>query len=195
MAGADHKNYLVRCASPQAIQAAIRSATQLLQQANTRLQSGPSRISEDDREWTPIHHAYVDIFKVEAGDKSMSQVAEIKDRFGYLLQAAKGILTLCVNGSDPMAGSQGQMGHTAFAEVGNESSPTIYFCPAFFGCTPDVQARTIIHELAHGRLGATHAGGEFLQFERCGASPLTSYDDALNNACTYDLFADCVISS
>jgi hypothetical protein len=198
MADINDQKYLIPCPNRIVIDAAIRDATQMLARAKQRLQAGPPTIPEDTRLWTPLHQAYVDIFKVRPGVQSMAQIQNIKDNFGYLAQAATRITPLCVSDAHPfISTTQGKMGHEAFSEVGNDSSPTIYFGSPFFRCTRRQQAKTVVHELAHGRLGVGHTGGEFLSFsdDACETTPLRTFDEAISNAYAYDRFAECASSS
>ncbi len=188
------KKFVIPCSNPNTIKTAIREAQRMLDQTQTRLRSALVSVPEDDRQWTALQKACVEIFKVQPGLQSMAQVTEIKLRFGFLAQAATRINPVCVTDAHPMAAHGNEMGHTAFASIGNDSAPTIYFLPAFFRSAPPIQARTVVHELAHARVGAAH-GAEFLSFELCSGSPLKTFDEAINNAYSYDLFADCASSS
>jgi hypothetical protein len=199
MTDIDDKKFAIPCPNPQMVEAAIRTAKQMLVQTMQRLQAGPANIPEDDRLWTRLHRSYMDVFKVQTGLQSAAQIQEIKGNFGYLAQAANSIKTLCVSDAHPFVSSQrGQLGHEAFAYPGNSSTPTIYFAPAFFRLQARSQARDVVHELAHARLGVKHSGGEFLSFvtnDPCEASPLKTFDEAIDNAYVYDRFADCVSSA
>jgi hypothetical protein len=198
MADINDPKYLIPCSNRPVIDTAIRNANQMLAQTRQRLQAGPANIPEDTRLWTRLHQSYVDIFKVQTGLQSMAQIQQIKGNFEFLAQAVTRIKPLCVSDAHPFINSKGQMGHEAFAEVGTDSSPTIYFGSPFFRNTPRYQARTVVHELAHGRLGVGHAGGEFLSFvtdDACEPTPLKTFEEAISNAYVYDRFADCVSSS
>lgn len=192
MAQADHKKYLISCPNPAAVANAIRHAQQMLAQAQRQLQPVIG-VPEDERLWTPVHRLLIDMFKVQPGLQSSTQVNEIKERFRRLAQGANNLKTFCVSDAHPMCRTV-TLGHSAFADLGMDRTPSAYLCPAFFRLNSPAQARTIVHELAHACLAVEHKGGEFVSFEPCGSSPLKTYDEAINNAYTFDLFADCAAS-
>jgi hypothetical protein len=139
-----------------------------------------------------LRQALAAAFKVQPGNSSMSQLFEIRQNFQLLADAAAHARAACVSAQHPMCGSAGELGHSAFADVGTESAPTLYICPSFFHETAPDQARTIVHELAHARLAVGHRGGEIVSFGSCPDLPLRSFSDAIANAYAYDAFADCM---
>ncbi len=189
-----NNDFVISCSNQTVVDAAIRAARQMIEQTARRLQM-PVNVPEDPRVGNySLRRALTDVFKVQSGNTSIRQVFEIKNNFGLLAQAVTRAKALCVSAAHPMCGKSGQLGHTAFAEIGADSSPIVYLCPAFFRAAPKEQARTIVHELAHARLGVGHRGGEVLDFDQCPDLSLRSFDDAINNAYAYDAFADCVSS-
>jgi len=188
MSYADHEQYVIPCPYPAVVTHATHKAQQLLAQSQGLLRQAHS-IPEDPRLQRRVHQLLMDVFKIEPGWRSPSQVFEVQERFNYLAQAAPKARVFCVSDKHPMNGDAGKLGHSAFAEIGTHSAPMVYLCPAFF-LSSTHQASTIVHELAHGRLGVGHRGGEFLSFG-CTGSPLKSYEDAIENAYSYDLFAEC----
>ena len=162
---ADHSNFVVSCSNQHVVDTAMRRARQMIEQTSRRLQV-PVNVPEDPRVGNySLRRALTDVFKVQPGNTSMGQVFQIKENFKLLAQAVTRARALCVSAADPECGQSGQLGHSAFAYVGADNSPTFYLCPAFFRNTPQDQARTIVHELAHARLGVLHRGGELLNFE------------------------------
>jgi len=185
--------HVIPCPDPGAVSAAITLARNILGTALRRMDAGPSNISIDPRTHQQMQFFYTLFFKVEPGVRSAAQILEIKERFRALALAARAATTRCVSAAHPDCRS-GQMLHDGFADVGASQQPVVNLCPSFFTSPAEAQARTIIHELAHARLGIEHAGGRFLQFE-CGATPLRSYDEAIANAYVFDLFAYCLYAS
>ena len=187
-----HSNFVIPCSDQPAVETAIRQARRMIEQTAQRLQA-PVNVPEDPRLGSySLRQALTDVFKVQPGNSSMGQVFEIKTNFGLLAQAVKRAKALCVSAAHPMCSQSGDLGHSAFAEAGADNTPTFYLCPAFFRATPRDQARTIVHELAHARLGVLHRGGQLVNFEPCPNLSLRSFDDAIDNAYAYDAFADCV---
>jgi hypothetical protein len=195
MGGNPQTQFVVPCQNKPAVDAAVRNAQRMLAETQKRLQQAPMTLPEDPRLWTPAHQPFADIFHVEPGMSSMAQIAQIKENFSLLAQAAAKMTAVCVSAAHPMCGKAGQMGHNAFAVVEANKAPTVYLCPSFFNSPAAAQAKTLIHELAHARLAVEHAGGRYLQFEPCGKSPLNSFADAIKNAYCYDGFAECVGSA
>jgi len=191
--GAPAGQHVIPCPDPNAVSAAITLARNILGAALRRMDAGPSNIGMDTRTYQPMHFFYTLFFKVEPGLRSASQILEIKERFRALALAVNAASTRCMSAAHPDCRS-GEMLHNAFAALGASQQPVVNLCPSFFTSPADSQARTIIHELAHARLGINHAGGRFLQFE-CGATPLRSYDEAIANAYVFDLFAYCLYAS
>ena len=190
----NHANFVISCTNQAAVITAMRVAKSMIEQTRQRLQAVVN-VPEDPRLGNPrLRQALIDVFKVTPGNSSIEQVHAIKTNFGLLAQAMARSRPLCVSGAHPMCGQSGQLGHSAFAEIGANSSPTFYLCPAFFHSSSAEQARTVVHELAHARLGIGHRGGEIVSFERCPNLSLRSFDDAISNAYAYDAFADCVSS-
>ncbi len=183
----EHRAYVIPCPNPTAVANAMRTAQQMIARTQRRLQA-VTNVPEDPRTWTPEHQMLVNTFKIRPGTQSASQVFDIKGRFSYLAQAATRARAVCVSRAHPMCGKSGELGHAAFAEVGVDGAPTLYLCPAFFRNGPAEQARTIVHELAHARLGVQHRGGVFVSFD--AESPLTVFEDAIENAYSYDLLAN-----
>ncbi len=159
----------------------------------SQLDAGPSILPEDPRGYTPMHYFYQLFFHVEPGVASQSQILTIRDNFAHLQRALGSATTECVSADHPDCHS-GEMEHGAFAPIGMASQPRISLCPAFFGQDLQRQAVTFVHELAHARLGVEHAGGRFLQFY-CGETPVRNFDEAIDNAYVYDLFAACLESA
>lgn len=190
MSESEHAQYVIPCPNPGVVAEAVRAARLMLTQTNQRI-GNVVNVPEDPRMHTPVHAAFVDVFKVDPGMGSTGQVREVRQNFGLLAQAAARMETRCVSQADPMCGQAGQLGHNAFAEVGASSNPIAYLCPSFFNAQPATRARALVHELAHARLAIGHAGGEFLAYDRC-SSPLRSFRDAIRNAYSYDVFADCL---
>ena len=191
---ANHSDFVIPCSNPAAVETAMRQAKRMIEQTAQRLRT-PVNVPDDPRVGNySLRRALTDVFKVQPGNTSMGQVFQIKENFGLLAQAVTRARALCVSAAHPMCGQSGQLGHSAFAEVGADNSPTFYLCPAFFREAAPDQARTIVHELAHARLGVLHRGGELLDFEQCPNLRLRSFDEAINNAYAYDAFADCVSS-
>jgi len=191
MATSEHAKYVISASSPFAVQQALESARQMIAETERRMSRGPHNIPEDPRLMTPMHQFYALFFKVEPGLASMGQIKDLKERFSMLGKAAVAATVLCVSAADPMSGKSTEMKHAGFAELGVDGAPTIYLCPSFFQTNGANQARTIVHELAHARLGAGHNGGIFLSFE-CGPTPVKSFKEAIDNAYVYDAFAYCV---
>lgn len=181
---------IVPCPDQDAIQRAKRYAGEIIATARRRMTDGPVRISEDDRNRGPMHWFYILFFHVEPGDLSVKQIHDIKENFNFLERALPTSTVRCATADHPDC-SSGGFSHLGFSTVGANSSPTISLCPGFFNADGDTQARTIIHELAHARIAAEHAGGRFIQVG-CHETPLRSFSEAINNAYVYDNFAMCL---
>jgi len=188
-----HDDFVITCINQAVVDKAMAAARSMIVRTTQRLQAVIT-VPEDDRGRDPVRRALVDAFKVAPGLLSGTQVRAIKTNFELLAQAVKRARALCVSAADPECARSGEIGHCAYAHVGADGSPTCYLCPSFFHETPTHQARHIVHELAHARLGVGHRGGLFASFEHCPDLRLRSFDDAIFNAYAYDAFADCVSS-
>jgi hypothetical protein len=84
----------------------------------------------------------------------------------------------------------------AFVVVGN--STDIFLCPSMFAADVSVTSRslTLLHEMAHSVLRATHAGIPERTFPSaffdCGISLGLEWEDAKRNAFAYDRLSDCL---
>jgi hypothetical protein len=186
-------SHAISCSDQAAVRAATRQAGNMISISLRQMASGPMNIPQDSRLYTPMHYFYTLFFKVEPGIRSMRQILEIKERFRFLRQSLSSARTRCVSDDHPGCRS-GQMLHNAFAEVGVTAPRLINLCPAFFRNSPDVQARTIVHELAHARLAVGHRGGRFINFG-CSETPLSTFSEAIDNAYVYDNFAYCLYAA
>lgn len=87
---------------------------------------------------------------------------------------------------------------SAFVVSGNRDD--IFLCPAFFAETGEEgdvsRGATLLHEMAHLKLNAAHAGLPERTFPPamfdCSESLGLSFDDALRNAFAYDILANCL---
>jgi hypothetical protein len=84
----------------------------------------------------------------------------------------------------------------AFVVVGN--STDIFLCPSMFAADVSVTSRglTLLHEMAHSVLRATHAGTPERTYPSaffdCGISLELEWEDAKRNAFAYDRLSDCL---
>jgi len=186
-------SHVIECPDPEAVSTALDNARIVLEAVVDRLQNGPSNIPVDRRAYTPMHYFYTLFFHVEPGDRSMGQILQIKEAFRYLLEALSSVRTQCVSADNPHCQS-GDFQHSAYAPIGPAAPRVLSMCPAFFNNSPDEQARTIIHELAHNRLGVGHGGGRFVMFG-CQETPVSTFDEAIDNAYVYDGFAYCLYAA
>lgn len=185
--------HIIACPDLVAVSAAMARARVVIASALAQMKAGPINVPEDERIRGPMHYFYMLFFHVQPGDRSIRQIFEVQSNFEILSQSLAQVTTRCVSSRHPDCAS-GQMLHNAFADVGVARNPVINLCPSFFNGSVDDQARTIIHELAHARLGIEHAGGRLLSFE-CGETRLAGFDEAIANAYVYDLFAHCLHAS
>jgi uncharacterized protein DUF4157/lysine-specific metallo-endopeptidase family protein len=181
--------HVIPCSDPAALRVAIRRAGTIISSALSQMASGPRSVPVDYRLYTPMHYFYTLFFKVEPGARSSPQILQINEGFRFIQQALSSAGTQCVSAHHPKCRS-GQMLHNAFAEIG-VTGRLINICPTFFNNSTDEQARTIIHELAHARLAVEHRGGRFMQFG-CYATPVNTFNEAIDNAYVYDIFATCL---
>ena len=183
--------HTIACPNPTALKDSVDLAESLLKTVVGKLKAGLPKLSEDPRLHTPLQLAMIDLFKIEPGMRSLGQIQQIRVHFELLSKAAQSMHPpQCVSANHPDCKS-GEMHHDAFAVIDTKKKPTISLCPRFFhkSKTKQERALTIIHELAHARLGIAHKGGRFLLFDPRGDSPLKSFDDAIANAYSYDAFA------
>jgi hypothetical protein len=184
-------DYVITCPNPRAVQDVVDLAKQLLAKVVEKLHHCAPQVHDDDpRLITSVHQAMIDIFKVEPGLPSLREVHQIRVNSEQLLQAVRSMKPpQCVAAGHPDCGKEWH--HVAFAVRGTDRTPTISLCPGFFSTTTtkDERALTIIHELAHARLNVGHRGGEFVSYDPEGSSTLNSFDDAIENAYSYENFA------
>lgn len=181
--------HVIPCSDPAALRVAIRRAGTIISSAISQMASGPRSVPVDPRLYTPMHYFYTLFFKVEPGARSMRQILQINEGFRFIQQALSSVGTQCVSAYHPKCRS-GQMLHNAFADIG-VTGRLMNICPTFFNNSTDEQARTIIHELTHARLAVEHRGGRFMQFG-CYATPVNTFNEAIDNAYVYDIFAACL---
>ncbi len=183
------------CADRTGVMGAARGADRILSVVNGALRTAPMNIPQDPRLRTPIHSLYSSVFKVEAGVRGLRQIQTIKTHFRFMQGALASATLNCTSADDAMCGKRDEIGHAAYAAVGFDASTTIHLCPGFFRESRPRQARTLIHELAHARVGTEHKGGRFVHMDACSATPVKTSDEAINNAYVYDTFASCIQAS
>lgn len=187
------------------IREAWRRATTLVNQTvsildNMRsamtMDGGPARIMP--RYTSILRKTFGDVGGLE-GNSSFSQIAGVIRRFRRIQTtlAADAFTIRCV-GNDPLCGQY--LG----AYVRLDTRGTIFVCDRFTDKSLDSRAETIIHELTHAVLGTEHAGiGGATEnvtpppmFYDCRAEGFDiSFEDALNNAYTYELLVACLVGS
>ncbi len=188
----DDKKFEIPCPDQKTLHSSIHSARKLLERTVKRLQQLPMSVPEDPRLITPFHEPYTEWFKVEPGLKSMREIIEIRDRFKSLETAVSKVKVVCLSAKHPMA-RDGEWWRLGMAYSATDPKPTIYLFEKFFAAdtNPGDRARSIIHETSHAHL-ATHdddKGQRFLAFGDT-PSPLKNFDDAIDNAYSYDGFVD-----